>query len=74
MADEKGKKRVPKHNDLSAAAAKLGAAGGKVGGPARSAALSHEEKVKIASEGGKARSAKSRAAKSKITRKKKGGK
>jgi hypothetical protein len=57
-----------KHNELSDAAAKLGAAGGRVGGPARSKALSQEERSKISSMGGKARSAKM---KSKLSSKKK---
>lgn len=61
-----------KNNDLSDAAKIMGKAGGTKGGPARDAALSHEEKSKIASAGGKARAAKLKATKKKIVKKKKG--
>jgi hypothetical protein len=64
MADKK------KRNELSDAAAKLGAAGGKKGGPARDAALSHDEKVRIARMGGMAKKAKGESAKRKIRKKK----
>jgi hypothetical protein len=66
MAKEK------KHNDLSKAAQRLGRAGGLKGGVARDAALSHEEKQKIAAMGGKASAAKRKAVKSKLKGRKKG--
>jgi len=40
---------------ISDAAALLGRRGGKIGGPARAAALKPEERAKIASSGGRAR-------------------
>lgn len=47
-----------KHTSLSQAAAALGKKGGKTGGPARAKALTHKERVDIASQGGKAKAAK----------------
>lgn len=56
MADEKKpKKDKKKHSDLSDAAAKLGAAGGIVGGRRRAEELTAEERSKIAKSGADAR-------------------
>ncbi len=49
------KKKKSGRSSLSESAAILGAAGGKIGGPARSRALSSEEKSAIASKAAKAR-------------------
>lgn len=60
MADEAPKKKVKKDNSLSAAAAQLGRAGGKVGGVKRAESLTAEERSKIAAEGGRARARKAK--------------
>lgn len=69
MADDSKKKHEKKNNDLSFYASQLGSKGGKAGGPARDRALTHEEKVKIAREGGMAKAAKQKAAKAKLKKK-----
>jgi hypothetical protein len=59
-----------KNNELSEAAKTLGHAGGVRGGPARSKALTAEEREAIARQGGLAKAAKKKA----VTRKLKGKK
>lgn len=68
---EKKKDKKAVDGSLSEHAAALGRVGGKAGGPARNRALSHEEKVEIARKGGLAKSAKSKALKSKLKKRKK---
>jgi hypothetical protein len=51
------KKKDKKSSELSDAAAKLGAAGGKVGGKKRAEVLSAEERSAIARKGGLAKAA-----------------
>jgi hypothetical protein len=72
MSEKGDGKKTRKNNELSNAAKTMGAAGGLKGGPARAAALSAEERSKIASEGGKAAAAKRKAVKQKIKKKGKG--
>lgn len=60
-----------KNNELSEAAKTMGRAGGKIGGPKRAAALTAEERSRIAQEGGKAKAAKVKATKRKLKAKKK---
>lgn len=60
-----------KNNELTEAAKTMGSAGGKIGGPARSKALTAEERSKIAEAGGKARAAKLKATKRKLKGKEK---
>lgn len=50
--------RKKTESKLTGAAKTLGAAGGKVGGPARNRALSAQRRKEIAAQGGKARQAK----------------
>lgn len=71
MSDKKDKK-IRKNNELSSAASVLGKAGGVVGGRKRAEALSAAERSAIAAEGGRARSAKLKAAKKKLKKKKEG--
>jgi hypothetical protein len=54
---KKKKAKGTTNSELSESAARLGHFGGLAGGPARDAALSSEEKSKIASMGGKAKAA-----------------
>lgn len=60
-----------KNNELSEAAKTLGRAGGRIGGPARSKALTAEEREAIARQGGLAKAAKAKAVKRKLKGKKK---
>lgn len=69
MSDKKDKKNVDK--SLSAAASAMGKVGGVKGGKKRAEVLSAQERSEISSMGGKARSAKIKATKTKLKRKKK---
>ena len=74
MSDRK-KNNHPVDKTLSQAAAELGSAGGRVGGPARARSLSQAEREEIARKGGLASQAKKKARKkaimSKVTKRRK---